>query len=203
MKERPILFNAEMVRAIRADRKTQTRRVIKPRPPAWCRAAWMSETRPDTGMFSHAVDANPAPSRRCPYGAPGDRLWVRETICTDYADGIGVVWNHVASPSSGWKKWTETRAPSKVGRMIPSIFMPRWASRISLEVVRVDVERLHEITDHGAEAEGVEASVLAPPYRFRSSFHSLWDSINADRGFGWESNPWVWVVEFKISEDQP
>lgn len=139
----------------------------------------------------------------CPYGVPGDRLWVRETwglhpdvdeqlkedhcapasIDLDDAQHVG----YRADQSGAWavKKWR------------PSIFMPRWASRITLEVVNVRVERVQEITDTGGMREGWKCDPNNLDYLPRQWFRDLWDSINANRGYSWESNPWVWVIEFR------
>lgn len=185
MKERPILFSGEMVRAILEGRKTMTRRVIKPQP---------------AGEWA-------APGKTaCPYGQPGDRLWVRETWRkTNWTD----------EPNRGeWRVFwraTEKEDSRNNGLWRPSIHMPRWASRILLEVVSVRVERVQDISEEDARAEGVEWQNERPCWvnyldredwspTARDSFRTLWDSINAKRGYGWDANPWVWVVEFKKIE---
>lgn len=124
---------------------------------------------------------------------PGDRLWVRETwYCAgvDESDGYPVRYREGATVqedvSISWR---------------PSIFMPRWASRITLEITGVRVERLQDITEEDAKEEGVPPMIFSdggygkPDYR--DGFRQLWDSINAKRGFGWDVNPWVWVIEFR------
>jgi hypothetical protein len=183
MKERPILFSGPMVQAILDGRKTQTRRVVKPQPEYW----------EQTGGYHYPLDKKPyrgAPvgrvrsidEYRCPYGQPGDRLWVRETW-HQYAGGE-VIYRADYGPESyqaGAKGWR------------PSIFMPRWASRITLEITGVRVERVQDISADDARAEGVSAPDVLP----RSKFATLWDSINAKRGYGWDMNPWCWCVEFK------
>lgn len=163
MKERPILFSGPMVRAILDGRKTQTRRVVKPRQ----------------GMLD---DWTGLP---CPYGKPGDRLWVRETCYFEQPHGEVI---YRADPGS-----EKALDPEFTGlRWRPSIHMPRWASRITLEIVNVRVERLQDIRVDDARAEGVTAKW--PVHGFRN----LWQSIN---GFGsWDANPWVWVVEFRNME---
>ena len=189
MSEKPILFNSEMVRAILDGRKTQTRRVVKPQPdfvtnyyePNKPRAAWVG------GSSDPALV-------KCPYGQPGDALWVRETwaclgaehvkpskIAPGYtvhykADGVEKTWN--------------------VEQWRASIHMPRWASRISLRVTGVQVERVQDISGADAVAEGVEQIDSLTSARYR--FVQLWNSINAKRGHSWDSNPWVWVVEFEV-----
>ena len=193
MKCYPILFSAEMVRAILADRKTQTRRVMKPQPGQlagsdYVDGAWYAE---DEYGDSHPI--------RCPYGEAGDRLWVRETWrAVELDSGLdGVLFrgdNQVANSNcKHGDKWR------------PSIFMPRWASRITLENVGVRLERVQDISHEDATAEGVE-DVDHAPYGFPihsyavANFRVLWDQINAKRGFPWASNPWVWVVKFEVAE---
>ncbi|MBF0260424.1 MAG: hypothetical protein HQL97_01130 [Magnetococcales bacterium] len=185
MKERPILFSGEMVQAILAGRKTQTRRVVKPQPEE------RKITEPGhegvslhlPGQSAYKDGVHEKWIRRgeywdCPYGKPGDRLWVRETFCIDDRPFRGGVLYRAdfASPEiiSPWK---------------PSIHMPRWASRLLLEITRVRVERVREISDVDAIAEGVIS---------KEAFMPLWDSINAVRGHGVETNPWVWVIDFKV-----
>ena len=201
MKERPILFSSEMVRAIIDGRKTQTRRVVKPQPAA--------------GL-------------PCPYGAPGDRLWVRETFASFRAEGQPVtprdaryvVLRDGAQVYADGKTYPPLAAYAAGAfdaiKWRPSIHMPRWASRITLEVVSVRVERVQSITEEDARAEGVD---WAAPHPYgerwdddredprevgystggsfaRDNFRRLWDSINGKRA-SWASNPWVWAVEFR------
>lgn len=161
-RERPIMFSAPMVRAILAGRKTQTRRVVRFLPP-----------------------------RPCPYGVPGDRLWVRETWCADgLDDGSAPLYHFRADgdhdPEATWR---------------PSIFMPRTACRIVLDVTGVRIERVQDISEADAKAEGPELlpdPMQDTPRRWRDSYRTLWDSINGKRA-PWDSNPWVWVVEFKVA----
>lgn len=176
MKEYPILFSSEMVQAILEDRKTQTRRVIKPQPPElW---GGISEI---AAMINHS-----------PYGKPGDRLWVRETWTTHENDkGADCLLYKADVPD-----------PENYGPWRPSIFMPRWASRITLEVVGVRVQQVQDISHTDAIAEGVEDTDKAP-YGFAvtsyaiANYRVLWNLINAKRGFGWAVNPWVWAIEFR------
>jgi hypothetical protein len=190
MKERPILFSGSMVRALLAGTKTQTRRVAKPvRHPdlgnVYAPGALVLEHEPQ-----HVID------RCCPYGRPGDRLWVREAFMHEPADfcweaGVSIPCRPAetvyradfpnSQPGEGWK---------------PSIHMPRNLSRILLEITSVHVERLQDISEADALAEGVPHSLNLPGGRFaRENFEHLWWTINGDGS--WESNPWVWVVEFK------
>lgn len=168
IKERPILFSGEMVRAILDGRKTQTRRVVKGIALDWL--------APD--MFTPRFVASPE-NDLCQYGKVGDRLWVRETF-QPYGDGYAYRATPAIPENHNWK---------------PSIFMPRAASRITLEITNVRVERLNEISDKDAEAEGVEAwsnSGNSPAWKFQC----LWDRINGKK-YPWSSNPWVWVIEFR------
>lgn len=169
-KEKPILFSGAMVRAILEGKKTQTRRVIKPQP--------MLDTHTRvTACY------------KCPYGAPGDRLWVRETWTTHQNDkGADCLLYRAEVPDP------ELYAPWR-----PSIFMPRAASRIMLEVTGVRVERIQEISEADAIAEGVEIIPIdTSTWTNRQSFSILWDKINAKRGYSWASNPWVFVISFKL-----
>jgi hypothetical protein len=184
MKERPILFSAPMVRALLAGTKTQTRRIAKPvRHPdlgnVYAPGALVLEHEPQ-----HVID------RCCPYGRPGDRLWVREThnthggLATYRADGDWIADYHREEPQQPRLRW------------VPAIHMPRTASRITLEITGTRVERLQDISEADALAEGVAHSLNLPGGRFaRENFEHLWWTINGDGS--WESNPWVWVVEFK------
>lgn len=228
IKERPILFSGEMVRAILDGRKTQTRRVVKTQPPGpeyqmtTLMASTAKDERKRTGMHSWAVVEGNSIIRdygdyfRCPYGYPGDRLWVRETFC----DNGGSEYEYKATSHSQAGVWS------------PSIHMPRQASRITLEVVRVRTQRLQEITEEDAQAEGVESGQCATlpgensrtaicihchkrgnehvgvsrvcfgrsscfnPRTYKGGFARLWDQINGKKA-PWESNPYVWVIEFK------
>ena len=196
MKERPIIMTSESVRAILDGRKTTTRRVVKfskhtSRPDT----SWIASVNPDgkdgwiawgpnpvTDSYSREMYPNGG-GFRCPYGVPGDKLWVREKF--KIGQGRSIV--YFDTPS----RWAEGMSWK------PSIHMPRWASRITLEVVNVRVERLTEITDSGCYAEGIvsiQDDILGEPYY---SFGDLWDTINAKRGYPWASNPWVWVIEFR------
>ena len=194
IKEKPILFNTEMVRAVLEGRKTQTRRVVKLAPGEHLVKLESGEIN---GVQSHSAKVK---DLKCPYGKPSDRLWVRETF----------------APHEDAKHWPEVRTPSRCDyrascssgvlqeeTWTPSIFMPRWASRILLEVVSVRVERIQDISEEDSWSEGYpydESVSRNDPYRGRKWFQGLWDSINAKRGYGWDSNPFVWVVEFRVLE---
>jgi len=198
MKERPILFNGEMVRANLSGRKTQTRRVIKPQPYDKL-DNWRGDNTPC--VF---ISTNTGPDKRiCPYGGPGDRLWVRESFSSGAAD-----YNKISTKRR--RLLYKADHPNHKGLMAqwrPSIFMPRWASRTTLEIIRVWVERIKDINEADAKAEGVQpyevehqntAGRLLPSSRlYVRQFRALWNSINAKRGYGWDVNPWVWGIEFK------
>lgn len=207
MNEKPILFSGEMVRAILSGRKTETRRLIKHIPMLGYPSDWCD--RIGTQEFERIVGDY---RRSCPYGVPGDRLWVRETwalahmsvdcegVCDDVEEFIG---RPTAADCDGYWRPIYAADADDIGnhsddRMVrryrPSIHMPRWASRINLTVEGVRVERLQDIGEAGAIAEGVEASGRGSA---RFMFTNLWDAINGKRA-PWESNPWVWVVSFKV-----
>ena len=186
VRERAILFSGEMVRAILDGHKTQTRRVVKP-----------SGTQAfELGMTMPEFRASLPP--RCPYGVVGDRLWVRETWAIEQC-GSRVSLKPEAWPN-GWPldrllyndtgtKWWNAR---------PSIHMPRWASRLTLEITDVRVERLQAISDEDAVAEGI----LGDSAMARDNYRELWDSLNKSRGYSWEINPWVWVLGFRARPAQ-
>ena len=220
MKERPILFSGPMVRAILDGKKTQTRRVMKPQPEYSDRlTCWLWDRAGHKRMWdSIATNAPPYGfSQDCwiplsPYGQRGDRLWVRESFFDhgDLPDGTVLErderieyraseWNRVDSADGGpWK---------------PSIHMPRWASRITLELTDVRVQRVQEIADADVEAEGIEhdgqwwragthpvkGTLQCWPSRQRA-FERLWNELNDKRGYSWHVNPWVWALTFKRVE---
>lgn len=201
MKERPIIFSGEMVRAILEGRKTQTRRVVKYNYDVVGDDCGF----PDYGFVDSRHREIVDILSRCPYGNPGDSLWVRETW-SDYWMNEDVLDPRLRTIHYR-STWDKSLADDPLWK--PSIFMPRWASRILLEVVSVRVERLHDITDNSSIAEGVAWDNACPeevssgwcPGAYdtpRDAFSALWDSINAKRGYGWETNPWVWVVLFKV-----
>jgi hypothetical protein len=221
MKERPILFSGPMVRAILEGRKTQTRRVIKLpdyfSEPEWAedgyaglKVEWsdnVADAEPDdvtedtpnlpAGWFVHSEEPEDGwAGVRCPYGQPGDRLWLRENFLVQpglWAQGHGPQPVH-------YEATTPDRRQVEDYVCKPSIHMPRWASRITLEVTEVRVQRLRDLSEADAEAEGVQRSMMPPheDMEFRAAFSTLWDSINGQReGCAWKDNPWVWAVSFK------
>lgn len=235
VRERPILFSGEMVRAILDGRKTMTRRVMKPQPEP--NGTWNPRRDGGRGDFDCICDYYP-PSATLwnggmlgadageiesgPYGEAGDRLWVRETwefrgtdmnkwgrthrtqtgVVRYAADGST---RHIDTDWQNVERWMGRRAGGR-----PSIHMPRWASRITLEITDVRVERLQEISSEDCEAEGLwhasqayrsyccvwRDSAAALATSRQKYFGQLWDSLNAKRGFGWGVNPWVWVISF-------
>lgn len=212
MRERPILFSAPMIREILADRKTQTRRVVKDQPADadGCERQVAGpvciDLDPGTHFFRWLLPSGISAGFLCPYGQPGDRLWVRETWRVRDAhlrtvqrratpDEHGG--HHLSHGDAEW--WARWGKRSEAGRWQPAIYLPRWASRLTLEVTSVRVERLQEITEDDARAEGVEASNGAAPSGWaRHNFADLWESINGPES--WEANPFVWVVGFKRVE---
>ncbi|CUY57733.1 hypothetical protein LL394_001059 [Serratia marcescens] len=190
MKERPVIFNGEMVRAILDGRKTQTRRIAK------------------ADNSNHLLG--------CPFGQVGDRLWVRETFAVlGNEDGCPIDWNGNLIKgdekqaariykASCWQEpgnyglWSiPDRETQYEGTWRPSIHMPRWASRIMLEITAVRVERLNDISEEDAKAEGVKAGVCPGHEHMmhQVAFSELWQSIYGEES--WRANPWVWVIEFK------
>lgn len=263
MKEHPILFSGPMVQAILDGRKTQTRRVIQNPPISgdWLPAEKGWQTAGHSGIWWCDVSGDDWDVVKCPYGVPGDRLWVRETHATvntaegpalayradccirtwrEFSEtfgpdfGAGPSMDYAAYPGEYCMWWEDLLRGEPDHGWRPSIHMPRWASRITLEVTDVRVERLQEISAADVKAEGVkipvsqdmnlllEISGKFPPGQYMSEdllerwkegrvvtpkgdvpddwyiahFASLWDSINFKK-HPWESNPWVWVVEFK------
>ena len=212
VKERPILFSGPMVRAIIEGRKTQTRRVIKPKHEFFVDDGHDGINRV---YYPCYVTGEPEPQEiLCPYGSVGERLWVRETwavvpkVSDDgpkhkaKGDGTGATWRADWNGNPSGFPWK------------PSIHMPRWASRITLEVTGVRIERLNDIdladciaegiewkyrddkTTHWRDYSGLDVSCTTSAY---FSYQTLWESINGP--LSWSLNPWVWVVEFKRIEN--
>lgn len=223
VKERPILFSAPMVCALLSEAKTQTRRMVK--PPLGPNAHWIAWE--SVGWKAQGIIADIPEEFRtgnglltCPYGVPGDRLWVRETWWMREADGV------VVFDADGAISFHETSLAYQMGvsnvpcdlprstlpdegfTKRPSIHMPRWASRITLEITDVRVQRLQEISEADAYAEGVtireawrigtSGKNLKQRNEARCEFHELWNSIHpAGSSAGWDANPWVWAITFQ------
>jgi len=214
VKERPIIMSTEMVKTILDGRKTQTRRVVKDKHYS----RWQIDNGiPHNGQDSIVVDidgetiipisylkviydeqADRVGGRIfCPYGSVGDRLWVKET------------WVEQSGDIYFKADWGEDKPVSMVCDNIKwrsPLFMPRWASRITLEITGIRVERLQEITEEDAIAEGMLPEGTLLPNLIHSAdnpieqFAQLWDSLNAKRGYSWESNCWVWCISFRKIE---
>jgi len=189
MKERPILFSAPMIRAILDGSKTQTRRVVKYQPQ-WMGHDGYCYCAPNVSIFRMSEAEIPVELEQyCPYGQPSDRLWVRESFYHfthfDKADRYDYVadTNEKPIPLGYWKY-----------KKRPSIHMPRVASRITLEITGVRVQRLQEISERDAWAEGCEDHGDDGPSGY-AVFEKLWQSINGAES--WEANPFVWIIEFK------
>ncbi len=224
-KERPIIFSGPMVRAIIEGRKTQTRRVVK-NQGSLDFLGGSGDDRNDPSMWGWRVDGNGRDEfvplaksewydscARCPYGVPGDTLWVREGFSTDHRAFYphwGLVYRAdrtvLDSDIENGQVFSHEAGKSFPFRWRPSIHMPRWACRLTLAVKAVRVERLQDISEADAIAEGC----CTRTYRdgrghedARLDFKRLWDSINGKR-HPWASNPWVWVVEFEpTSKEKP
>lgn len=214
MKERPILMSAPMVRAILEGRKSQTRRVMKPQPQPngiWSKSlgdflCLIDEYPPSATIWNGAwLGADAGELNCCPFGIPGDRLWVREshwryTGCAPAPSAFAQSPNGDPYNARCYDDLSDLHGfiDSAILVRVPSIHMPRWASRITLEIKSVRVERVQEISEEDARAEGVEkAEATDGALSYALGFSDLWDSINAKRGYGWDTNPWVWVVEFE------
>lgn len=214
MKERPLLVTGDLVPEILEGTKTQTRRVIKPQPVLNMVKGveqWSYNTKTTSTWLNDSKGPWKLLQELCPYGQPGDRLWVRETFkCNGTMAGPRITYRakerHDSqcletvfedAPDSHW--WLEDDNSWR-----PSIHMPRWASRITLEIVSVRVQRVQEISDFDAFQEGARSlgSKITGPYckSHIEGFFQLWNSINADRGYGWHLNPWVWAITFRKVE---
>lgn len=237
MKDRPILMSAPMVHALNAGCKTQTRRIAKIVNSMPDGTGWECLKRPGSNECIHLANGvwswrpyggapdQPYPriAEYCPYGQPGDRLWVKETWSAargwDRCKPSEIVEKaplryEADGDTANDDSWDEDE-PREFGRLRQSIFMRRWMSRIQRDITAVIVERLQDITEADAIAEGIERNepIIEPMYRdygwelgdgsshwFANpieSYRSLWDSINAKKpGRAWKDNPWVWVVKF-------
>lgn len=244
MSEHPIIFSAPMVRAIFAATKTQTRRIVKPQPTRQTEAGGVAWDGPDNGlggMYNRLVLDNSeglgGVLERCPYGVPGDRLWVRETFTLENCQEVG--WyepphtdgrplrTHQHPDDGTWWEQPHYLATDPAPELVvdndsgepgckwtPSIFMPRWASRLTLELTEVRVQRLQEISEEDARAEGMQfhdgLGIGHSGWRHdlnygsvegtaREAFAVAWDLINGKRA-PWASNPWAWCLSFRRVE---
>lgn len=220
--EHPILYTADSIRAYLEDRKTQTRRVIKPQPiidvmpddSGKLSGHWRvkpSETLIWAG-YNHLYMITDEMMRHSPYGQAGDRLWVRETWEVKSCDGLQADIAYKADPYGHDTQIVyicDKKLPKNLDQWQPSIFMPRWASRLTQTITEVRVERLQEINtnDKALQAEGIPL-ICQPDNRtdwleMAYQFSLLWDSLNAKRGYSWESNPWVWVISYPTYSEEP
>lgn len=227
--ERPAIFNAAMVRAILEDRKTQARRVVRPQPNK--NGYWTHGKNCSCDDCGEVFSYTPERCRNChctvfkrceypiakclsecPYGRVGDRLWVRETwAIRDCGSRVKITAGEITMkhrlqyPATDKAPATNAKGEPHWWNKRPSIHMPRWASRITLEITKVRVERLQDISEEDAKAEGVVPSGRRATHRYRASdnedhghrlqFQDLWNSIN---GAGaWDKNPWVWCISFQ------
>lgn len=223
MRERPILFSGPMVRAILADRKTQTRRLaqfpLRSRSDGAKRRIFTEQDVAEVNQLLLGPQRSPLRQVACPYGVPGDRLWAKETFAlslhdpetTDPDVKNPAYWDPPVyradgdNQGGGWTRRTESGSDERIDPpWRPSIFLPRWASRITLAVTKVRIQRLQDITQSDAAAEGLSGPLVDPELDKlvnqigrtpRDAFAELWDAINGKRA-PWSSNPWVWAVEF-------
>lgn len=201
MAERPIIFSAESVKAILEDRKSQTRRVIKPQPPDDGKPLALYNGYPGvtpSGVANHVIG--------CPFGTVGDRLWVRETW------GYTAKWPASLAKQQKAPPAYKADAPDGGHTWFSPLFMPRWASRLTLELTAVRVERLQDITLKDALAEGYPDAKHWQSYDWSgdgsyianapiSYYQNLWQQLNGKKpGFAWQDNPFVFVLEFKRVE---
>ncbi|MFJ5371268.1 hypothetical protein ACIPTP_12190 [Pectobacterium versatile] len=211
MKERGMIFNAEMVRAILNGRKTQTRRIIKNQP--FDRSQYRHDHQIEIisgraengdevdGLYAYTKSTGGTWSAKCPFGQPGDRLWVRETFAALEPGSYEQV-----KPRQGHCQDLRYAATDRLAKSdanirgykwIPSIHMPRYASRILLEITDVRVERLKHIPRDGIIAEGypAERATDGGEYDPFLWYRDLWESLYGEGS--WQANSWIWVIEFK------
>ncbi len=213
IKERPMLFSSEMVKAIIQNRKSQTRRVLRPQPFQASTGSWFWSS----GDNHHVWSDHPFPHIHldCPYGSPGDRLWVRETFCIDHFEYLGKLKglpppgrSHIYYAADGEDLCSQIPECDCSDGCIPwrpSIHMPRWASRLDLEIKSIRVERLQDITEAEIAAEGFfkQDNLWCVTENFPASNNPLyawelyWNLLNSERGYPWAANPWGWVIEFR------
>lgn len=225
MKERPIIMGADSVRAILDGRKSMTRRVVKPQPSVTYH--WSGDTYEEDGMLKAVLPSKPSIHfdyiPKCPYEI-GNRLWVKEawrdrfgTAYANYGTGNAYPIDDISEVdyksggngyfiggcifrddelSAKWEEWSKWKSP---------LFMPRWASRITLEITDIRVERVNDISEEDAIAEGIFPKYERVPNQCTElsnnvveEYADLWDSLNAKRGFPFKNGPWVWVIEFKV-----
>lgn len=208
-RERPMIFSAPMIRALQAGTKTQTRRLAKFRPRAeglnllfsGLRAGHYHTGTPEQGWVLSSRDGAMLWNDRtyplkCPHGNVGDRLWVKETWARLTGNGHRFVYRADGDPPMTCGG-TE---PVQNMKWTSPLFLPRSLSRFTLELTDVRVERLWDITEEDAKAEGLQCGHLFGNDAHRRSFAHLWDLLNAKRGFPWSANPWIWRISFRRVE---
>lgn len=214
VRERPLLMSGPMVRALLSGAKTQTRRVVKPQPPPDRNRCWVEYPHgKPMALYKSFPDGGSARTGlcECPHGQPGDRLWVRETfLCAGHAERGRFVWAYRADGIEDGKAAGDAVSPlcryPDTNTWRPSIFMPRLASRITLEITEVRVERLGDISGDDAKAEGVdcrtdlswEGSTGTPDFYakgYQAGFREIWESIHGKDS--WDLNPWTWAISFR------
>lgn len=225
IKERPILMHARSIEGILAGRKMQTRRIVKPQP------------LPDESIVQYAGNStgwlmgrlrdseNAWRDAKCPYGKPGERLWVRETWqwfgrilrpgeveggFSYRADGAQRRFEQFDAPDKAWEMFKAAGVEGRWNKWIPSIHMPRWASRLTLEITDIRVERVQDISEEDCKAEGIEYPEADPrdidenleaecgyfpPSSFETAFERLWNETNGKGA--WERNDWVFAISFR------
>lgn len=206
--ERPIIFSGEMVRAILEGRKTQTRRVVKLSMFANCVHDW-EDNQFEFGVEYGDGSGDSTEILTCPYGKTGDLLWVREAWQFVEMSGVG--------EDAGWSEWIKkwdgkSHPPSHVFvsyksdydhgeiKFRSSIYMPRWASRITLQIKNIRVERVQDISEEDAIAEGVGSLTIEGNLNpHRQGYRMLWNTINGNK-YPWSENPWVWVIDFEVTK---
>lgn len=217
MKERPIIMDGRSVRAILDGRKSQTRRVVQPQPD------WLAEvTHARVGVPDFVWPIGSLgqqcgrPITNLPYGSVGERLWVRETWMHTFEGENADACHYIAD--AGTSRWLQARTENEArtnwkGRWRPPLHMPRWASRLLLEITEIRVERLQAVSHADCIREGCGgdsqdiADELAMAEatgdgddRLIEQFAATWDETNAKHGLGWKTNPWVWVIGFRVLE---
>ncbi len=210
MKEKGIIMSGDHPAKVLDETKTMTRRtwgLSLVNDPPQSMANWQKIAVFQDGSVRFATpDGNGDVTLVCPYGGVGDRLWVREGYCIgnnkrgEYAN---IIYKSACEPfylRVDWNEWLEKEVNKGgyISKWRPSIHMPRWASRINLEITEVRVERVQEITEEDCIVEGCpHALMMLPTVPMQKWYEHLWDSLNAKRGYGWSANPWVWVVSFR------
>ena len=224
---KPILFSGPMVKSILDGTETQTWRVVKIGEPFGKypiidmdgpHEGFRDETNvTPTWNADHQTEHAICVSQgiKCPYGQPGDRLWVKETYGVSWGSGalVDPTLNyksdgrqfHILPGSELFEKWNECflrprKKPWNPDHWRSGRFMPRWSSRITLEVTDVRVERVQSISPADCKAEGIKKGFTEVGSHLKDNFRTLWNSINAKRGFDWKSDPFVWVIGFKLLE---